>query len=386
MKVLHLLYESRGDFFGIGGVGIRAYEIYKRLKDRHDITLLCKKYPGAVDREIDCLKHIFVGAESKSLTKSLLSYAYHASLFVRRHDADFDIIVEEFSPAIPTFLHAFSGKPIILQVQGYTGRLYFKKYNPLYAPALCLMERLRPSCYDYLIFINPETAKKFSLRRAKRTAIISNGIPPELLEVTPEEGNYVLYLGRIDMCGKGLDILLGAYGEFYKSFPDIRLVIAGEGRDFKMLQAGIMKLPAEARNKIELLGWVSGEQKAEVIKNSLYAVFPSRHEVQPIAVLEAMACGKAVVVSGIPEFAFVTKSGAGIPFKTGSAASLAQSMKFMAASKERKGMGQRGRQWVKEFTWDRTAEEYERFLSGIVAGEDPAHKEPARVRIDRLRL
>ena len=49
MKILHLLYESKGDYFGIGGVGIRAYEIYRRLKDRHDITLLCKKYPGAVD-------------------------------------------------------------------------------------------------------------------------------------------------------------------------------------------------------------------------------------------------------------------------------------------------------------------------------------------------
>ncbi len=29
MKILHLLYESKGDLFGIGGVGIRAYQIYK---------------------------------------------------------------------------------------------------------------------------------------------------------------------------------------------------------------------------------------------------------------------------------------------------------------------------------------------------------------------
>ncbi len=365
MKILHLLYESLGDYFGIGGVGIRAYEIYKRLKDRHDITLLCKKYPGAVDREIDCLKHVFVGAESRSLTKTLLSYAYHAALFVKRHNAEFDIIIEEFSPAIPTFLHAFSGKPIILQVQGYTGKLYFKKYNVLYASALSLLEQVRPMFYINFIFVNPRTAEKFSLGEAKRFAIISNGVPAELLEATPDEESYVLYLGRIDIYGKGLDILLGAYKEFNKSFPDIRLVIAGEGRDFKTLRDEIMKLPAEVRNKIELPGWVSGKQKTELIKNSLYTVFPSRHEVQPIAALEAMACGKAVVVSGIPEFAFVTESGAGISFKASNVASLAQSMKGMAVSEGRREMGQRGRGWVRNLTWDKISEEYEGFLKEV---------------------
>ncbi len=35
MKILHLLYESKGDYFGIGGVGVRAYEIYKYLPARH---------------------------------------------------------------------------------------------------------------------------------------------------------------------------------------------------------------------------------------------------------------------------------------------------------------------------------------------------------------
>ena len=84
MKILHLLYESQGDYFGIGGVGTRAYEIYRRLKDRNEITLLCRKYPGAKDREIEGLKHVFVGTESTNFTKALLSYAYHSAGFVKR--------------------------------------------------------------------------------------------------------------------------------------------------------------------------------------------------------------------------------------------------------------------------------------------------------------
>ncbi len=125
MKILHLLYESMGDYFGMGGVGTRAYEIYGRLKDRHDITLLCKRYPGAEDREIEGLRHLFVGAESRSLTRTFLSYAFHAAGYVRQEGEKFDVIIEEFSPAIPTFLNFFRERPVVLQVQGYAGRLYF---------------------------------------------------------------------------------------------------------------------------------------------------------------------------------------------------------------------------------------------------------------------
>jgi hypothetical protein len=30
-----------------GGGAVRAYEIYRRLAERHDITIVCGAYPGA---------------------------------------------------------------------------------------------------------------------------------------------------------------------------------------------------------------------------------------------------------------------------------------------------------------------------------------------------
>ncbi len=171
-----------------------------------------------------------------------MSYAYHASRFVKRHGDEYDIIVEDFSPAIPTFLHAFTKKPVILQVQGYTGKFYFRKYNPLYALILSVMELLRPRFYDNFIFVNSETIKNFSLREGKRIAVISNGISPELLDIPPREEKYILYLGRIDIYGKGLDILIDAYKRFFASFPEIKLVIAGNGRDRERFKANLRKI------------------------------------------------------------------------------------------------------------------------------------------------
>ena len=71
----------------------------------------------------------------------------------------------------------------------------------------------------------------------------------------------------------------------------------------------------QGAGNINLLGWVSGARKYEVIGQAFFAVFPSRHEVQPISILEALACGKAVVVSDIPECPFVTQNRTGVSFK-----------------------------------------------------------------------
>jgi glycogen synthase len=374
MKILHLLYESKGDSFGIGGVGIRAYEIYKHLGSRHDITLLCKKYPGARDKEIEGLKHVFVGAESGNLTRTLISYAFSAAQFVREHGNEFDIIIEEFSPAIPTFLHLWTRKPLVLQIQGYTGRLYFKKYNPFYASVLCSLEQVRPRCYRQLIFINDQTVKRFSLKKNVNHIVVPNGISQELLNISPVAGNYILYLGRIDIYGKGLDLLIRAYRDFYISFPHIRLVIAGDGRDMDRFHDLLNGLSDAVRRNIELLGWVSGHAKQEVLKNALFVIFPSRHEVQPISVLEAMACEKAVLVSDIPEFSFVTEHGAGIAFRSGDPVSLAQSMKDMVLNNMRTEMGHRGRNLVKDHAWDKIARQYEEFLLKVLPMQEQAKK------------
>jgi len=366
VKILHLLYESEGDYFGIGGVGIRAYQIYRYLKERHEITLLCKKYPGAEDGELAGLMHRFVGTESRSLTRTLLSYAFHAARFVHKHGKEYDVIIEDFSPAIPTFLHGFTKRPIILQIQGYTGGLYFRKYNPLYAFSLYTLELLRPRFYDHYIFMNQEIAGRFRVGSTKHSHLIPNGVSHELLNTAPDEGGYILYLGRIDVFGKGLDTLLTAYREISRDFPGIKLVIAGEGRDSAVFKNEVMSLPEGARENITLLGWVSGEAKSETLRRASFAVFPSRHEVQPLAVLEAMACGKAVVVSDIPEFGFVRDAKAGISFRTGDSQSLAQSMREMVTHNERQEMGKKGREWVKDFTWDRIALRFEEFLSEVL--------------------
>jgi glycosyltransferase involved in cell wall biosynthesis len=366
VKLLHLLYESKGDPFGIGGVGMRAYQIYNRLKERLDITLLCKKYPGAHDGEIEGLKHLYVGTESKNFTKTLLSYAYHAGRFVRKHGNEFEIIIEEFSPAIPTFLGFFRKRPLVLQIQAYTGKNYFEKYNLFYSGFLYLFERFLPPLYKNIIVVSETTRKRYYLEnRDRKIAVIPNGIGGEYLGCEPGESDYVLYLGRIDIHNKGLDILLRAYAEFFSTFPHIKLFIAGDGRDKEKFLALLQGCPEFVRQNIVLTGWVEGERKMLLLKDALFVVVPSRYEADVIVALEAMACGKAVVSSDIPELRYIPHNGMGISFPSGDAGALASAMKDLVLDSKRSLMGQKGREWVKEYTWDRIALRYENFLYAV---------------------
>lgn len=231
MKILHLLYESKGDYFGMGGVGIRAYEIYRYLKERHDITLLCKKYPGAGDCDIEGLRHIFVGTESNSLTRTMLSYAYHSALFVMKYGKDFNIVIEEFSPATLRFLEYYSKKPVVLEIQLYIGNQYFRKYNIIKSSLLYVSEKYTPHCYKNIIVPSGVTKKRFGLEGRKNVQVIPNGISWHIPSPEKKEKDYILYLGRISLHHKGLDILLDAYREFHRVFPHIKLVVAGDGAD-----------------------------------------------------------------------------------------------------------------------------------------------------------
>jgi len=368
MKILHLLYESKGDPFGIGGVGIRAYELYGRLRERHDITFLCKKYPGAADGFKEGLKHVYVGSESKGLTKTLLSYAFYAARFVKRHGAQFDVIVNEFSPAVPAFLYSYEDRPVVLQIQGYTGKKYFEKYNIFHSAVLYALERWAPRHYKNFIFVSDASRKRFNVGKSKNVEVISNGISGKLLLRGTDESDYVLYLGRIDIHHKGLDILLHAFEEVSGAFPRVRLVIAGDGRDRQRFALLAEAMPEQIRKAIYMAGWVEDEEKESLISNALLLILPSRYETQGIVALEAMACGKALIVSDIPELRYVTTSGAGIPFRSGDAVSLAVAMKDLLLSTHRSRMGQKGREWVKEHTWDKIALRYEKFLCQVTSG------------------
>lgn len=369
MKILQLIYESLGSPFGFGGAGVRAYEIYKRLKDRHDITLLCTKYPGARDGEIERLKHVFVGTESKSLTKSVLAYTIQAAHFVRRYGNDFDIIVENFLPSTPFFARFLTKIPVILQVQGIMGWHSLKKFNPFYSIPMYTVERFYPRLYDKFIFVSDITREKVISRikrKCKLCPVIPNGINKELLSVTPGDGDYILFLSRIDIYTKGLDLLMHAFEKISPEFPDLKLILAGY--EFDRFNKLISNFSSPLREKIIYAGFATGEEKIRLLSQAKVFVLPSRHEAHPVSILEALACGKAVIASDIPELRYVSDNGIGLTFQNGSSKDLTEKLCLLLDNRAlRQRLGDMGRDYASRFLWDDIALRFEHFLNEVVS-------------------
>jgi len=365
VKILQLIYESFDSPFGFGGAGVRAYEIYKWLKDRHDITLLCLKYPGAQDGEIEGLKYIFVGTESKSLTKSVLSYTIKAAKFVRRYGSDFDVIVENFLPSTPFFSRLLTKTPVILQVQGIMEKHSLKKFSPFYSIPMYMDERFYPNLYDRFIFVSNITKKKVMsriMKKVKLCHVIPNGIDEYLLRVTPEDKDYILFFSRIDIYTKGLDLLINAFERISAKYPQLRLILAGYEFDrFDKLVSGY---PSSLRKKIDYAGFVTGDEKVRLLSGAKIVILPSRHESSPISILEAAASGKPVIISDIDELKFVAENGFGITFPSGSVDGLREKIELLLENDElRYHIGLRGREFSKKFLWDTIALEFEKVLS-----------------------
>lgn len=113
-------------------------------------------------------------------------------------------------------------------------------------------------------------------------------------------GDQILFLGRYGS-RKGIYDLIEAVGSLVKTFPSLHLNCAGDGEI--ALVREMIRLRGLERH-ITVNGWLEGSEKQVLFRSSSIFVLPSHAEGLPMALLEAMAQGLAIVASkvgGIPE-------------------------------------------------------------------------------------
>jgi glycosyltransferase involved in cell wall biosynthesis len=114
------------------------------------------------------------------------------------------------------------------------------------------------------------------------------------------EPGRILFLGRVE-AAKGVTELLDAVALLAPRFPTLRLVLAGSGDLGAWRRAAVERGIGEL---VELAGWCDAAARTEQLARASVFCLPSHAEGLPMALLEAMAAGKAVVASrvgGIPE-------------------------------------------------------------------------------------
>lgn len=187
-------------------------------------------------------------------------------------------------------------------------------------------------------------------KKSQPSVVISNGINLKHFQKIPIGNFYerfkipkdqikLLFVGRL-FPEKSVDTLIKAMPYIIKVNPGVHLMIVGGG----ILRNKLEKLVENLKmgKHITFLGLVSEEDKILAFNACDVFILPSLAELEGMVVLEAMACGKPIVISDAEMSAsryFV--NGNGFLFKTLSPESLAeQTLKLVNDGELRKKMGE----------------------------------------------
>ncbi len=173
---------------------------------------------------------------------------------------------------------------------------------------------------------------------------------------------YLLYVGRVDW-SKGVDRLFDYYRGLAEAWPEVP----------PLLLAGKAMLDVPSHPGIRHLGEVSDAEKFALIGGCELLLLPSPYESLSIAVLEAWALGKPVLVNGECRVlkGQCIRSNGGLDYR--GFAEFAPALRLML---ERPGlgeaMGRSGRAYVeREYGWEVVEERSQAFLREVAGRQGP---------------
>ncbi len=249
--------------------------------------------------EVNYIESYRNGSKWEKLAKALKGYL----LFFREMILNKPDIVHIHSSFGPSFyrkmpfiyMACFRGVPVINHIHG-------AEFETFYLKASDRKKRRIRKVYGkctMLIALSEEWKRNLeSVVSPEKITVIENYCKIPDLSGT-EKKKQILFLGEIGK-RKGCYDIPEIYGRVLEKGERLPLIMAGDGE-----LAEVKKL-FEDRDLLESVsfpGWVRGADKDKCLKESGIFLFPSYYEGMPMAVLEAMAYGMAIVttrVGGIP--------------------------------------------------------------------------------------
>ena len=191
----------------------------------------------------------------------------------------------------------------------------------------------------------------------------------------PPGGTLFLFLGRLDIPQKGLDLLVRGFARLVQVVDpssDAHLVLAGPSRDGSKGKLESLAADLGIRDQMTMPGGVFGDEKKALIRQCDFFVHPSRWEAGvPFSVLEALAYGKQCLVSSaVDRQKVLQQSGVGeLCELTVEGMAMGLSVLSQQAPEERARKALKAQELIlRDFSWETSAQKlvdgYRKFLSG----------------------
>jgi glycosyltransferase involved in cell wall biosynthesis len=163
---------------------------------------------------------------------------------------------------------------------------------------------------------------------------------------------YILYLGQWKAY-KNLPLLLEAFKAVRASHPDAQLVVAGDDPRHPEVRRGADGLPT---GSVALPGRLPESAVPDLYRGAALVVLPSRAEGFGLPVIEAMACGVAVVCSDLPVLREIAE-GVAVFCEPTNPRAFAEAIGQILDAPSDADRRRLGIERARSFTWERAAQE-----------------------------
>ncbi|GAA1505140.1 hypothetical protein GCM10009730_05400 [Streptomyces albidochromogenes] len=332
-----------------GGGALLVDKVARRLADEHRVTVVTVAGHGGTETRDGVLyRRLPLGWAGPRFGQLL----YHLLLPLMARRLPHDLWLESFTPPFSTsFVPLFSRSRVVGVAQSLSGVPMARKYHlPFF-----LVERFGLRFYDDVIVMNE--ADGATVRRHAPHAVthlIHNGV--ERPAVAPErigDGDYIAYLGRVDVWAKGLDLLLAAHAGGCTPMP---LLLAGSGT--RTEEAKLTRMLSATAADVRWLGEVTGTAKRRLLEGCAFTVLPSRSESFGIVALESMSYGKPVLHFDVPTLRWMD-GGGNVAVPAFDVDALGRELRALAADEHtRRRLGGLAYTAAQRFSWERTTDQY----------------------------
>jgi glycosyltransferase involved in cell wall biosynthesis len=358
VKILHLDPDDLGNPLA-GGGPLRTYEICRRLARRHEITVLTPTFPGSTPTlERDGIRYERLGRKLGDHGSSHhLTFLAGLPRAVRRHD--YDLLIEDLMPpcaATLTPLFVRRGRPLIASVQWFFAREYTRR---LHLP-FHWGEEYGVRLYRNFIVLTDSMKRRIELRHARADCrLVPNGVADELFQLVPAAGDFFLYVGRLEINAKGLDLLLQALARVPETVR-LPLVVAGSGHETAQWERLLDE--SGMRPWVRCVGHVDAPERNRLLAACRCLVMPSRIETFGMTIAEANAAATPVIVwDHAPMNEIAAPASMRVPPFDVAAFAAAMVSVACESGAEIVNRGLQSRQWARRFDWNVAAAAQESF-------------------------
>lgn len=282
-----------------------------------------------------------------------------------------DIIIDSEN-GVPFFTPLFSPKPLALLIY-HIHQQVFRKNLPFPFSAIAMFAESTLTRWAYSkpqIITISESSKQdiinLNLTPENNINIIHPGTDLKPTGAQKTAFPSFVYLGRLKQY-KNISTVIHAFSQLHKRHQSAKLYIAGDGDYEKELKSLTHRL--KLNNAVTFFGRVTERKKLSLLSRSWVALQPSFFEGWGMTVIEANACGTPVIAADSPGLNNSVLNGqTGILVPPTSINGFARAMSRLINDPQlRSSLSNAAQLWSQNFSWDRSALEFERLLLNEIA-------------------